>query len=351
MTLEIIATMSALDNSDLYTIGWIAALPIERAAATAMLDERHKTPLGFVQHISDMNSYTWGRMGEHNVVIASLPAGLYGTAVAANTASYLLSSLPHIQIGLLVGIGGGIARPEDGRDIRLGDIVVSRPQGATGGVIQYDLRKAISGQKQERKDFLGMRPQVLLQALASLQAEHELEESMVPTFLSALSQKSRSINSTKGNNGYFYQGTENDRLFKPSYSHTGGLDCRGCDSTEEVERDKRDTTDPEIHYGIIASGNTLIKDATMRDKIVKDVGEECICFEMEAAGLMNLFPCLVIRGICDYADSHKNDRWQRYASATAAAYAKELLSYVPVRGLQETRRALDVLGSSESSSF
>jgi nucleoside phosphorylase len=54
-----------------------------------------------------------------------------------------------------------------------------------------------------------------------------------------------------------------------------------------------------------------------------------LCFEMEAAGLMNSFPCLVIRGICDYADSHKNKRWQPYAAATAAVCAKEVLSAIP----------------------
>lgn len=62
---------------------------------------------------------------------------------------------------------------------------------------------------------------------------------------------------------------------------------------------------------------------------------------MEAAGLMNHFPCLVIRGICDSADSNKNDRWQSYALATAAAYAKGLLAYVPVVEVQETKRALE----------
>jgi nucleoside phosphorylase len=64
---------------------------------------------------------------------------------------------------------------------------------------------------------------------------------------------------------------------------------------------------------------------------------------MEVAGLMNHFPCLAIRGICDYSDSHKNDRWQRYAAATAAAHAKELLTYVPAAEVQETKRALEVL--------
>ena len=62
---------------------------------------------------------------------------------------------------------------------------------------------------------------------------------------------------------------------------------------------------------------TLAKDAAARDRIIANLGEDCICFEMEAAGLMNHFPCLAIRGICDYADFYKNDRWQRYASATA----------------------------------
>lgn len=341
------ATLETLESPDLYTIGWIAALPIERAAATAMLDKRHDKPSRFIQHQADTNSYTWGKIGDHNVVIASLPAGLYGTNSAATTASNLLSSLPQIRIGLLVGIGGGIARPMQGRDIRLGDIVVSQPQGTTGGVVQYDLGKAKTDQKWERRDFLSMPPQVLLQALANLQAEHELGDSKISKFLEAIPpKKSRGINSTQRYLDYVHQGIENDRLFKSSCSHVIGQDCRNCNKAERVERDERDTTDPEIHYGIIASGNTLVKDAAMRDKLLEDVGQECICFEMEAAGLMNHFPCLVIRGICDYADSHKNDRWQRYASATAAAYGKELLSYVPTRGLKETQRALDVLRSS-----
>ena len=64
-----------------------------------------------------------------------------------------------------------------------------------------------------------------------------------------------------------------------------------------------------------------------------------LCFEMEAAGLMNNFPCLVVRGICDYADSHKNKQWQPYAAATAAAYAKELLSVIPSAEVAEIRTA------------
>ncbi|KAM4060550.1 hypothetical protein HRG_001892 [Hirsutella rhossiliensis] len=126
-----------LRSPDLYSIGWIATLPIKRAAATALLNQRHEPPAGFEQHQSDTNSYTWGRMGEHNVVIASLPAGMPGNTSAATIVSNLLSSLLQIRIGLLVGIGGGIARPDQDRDIRLGDVVVSQPKGTHGGVVQY----------------------------------------------------------------------------------------------------------------------------------------------------------------------------------------------------------------------
>jgi nucleoside phosphorylase len=338
------ASRNPLDSPDSYAVAWIAALPIERAAAEAMLDEEHATPIGFTRHQTDANVYTWGRVGEHNIVIASLAAGVYGTTSAATTASQLLASLPSIRVGLLVGIGGGIARPDEGRDIRLGDIAVSQPDGTTGGICQYDLVKAKSGDKRERKGFLRPPPTVLLNALASIQADHERKDSKVPFYLQQMLEKNPKMGKrSKQNPGYSYQGLDNDRLFKASCDHVPGPDCRGCDMADEVQRDPRDTTDPEIHYGIIASGNTLVKDAATRDRIVADVGEDCICLEMEAAGLMNHFPCIVIRGICDYADSHKNDRWQRYASATAAAYAKELLAYVPAAEVHETKRALEVL--------
>lgn len=338
------ASRNALSSHDFYTVAWIAALPIERAAAKAMLDEEHAAPTGFARHQTDANVYTWGRVGEHNIVIASLAAGVYGTTSAATTASHLLASLPSIRLGLLVGIGGGIPRPDEGHDIRLGDVVVSQPDATTGGVCQYDLFKAKSGGKRERKGFLGRPPTVLLNALASIQAEHELDDSRVPSLLQEMLGKHPKLGKkSKQNPGFVHQGVDNDRLFKASCDHVPGPDCRGCGTEDEVQRDPRDTTDPEIHYGTIASGNTLVKDAAARDLILADVGDDCLCVEMEAAGLMNHFPCLVIRGICDYADSHKNDRWQRYAAATAAAYAKELLAYVPAAEVQETKRALEVL--------
>ncbi|KAI5464251.1 hypothetical protein BGZ63DRAFT_439426 [Mariannaea sp. PMI_226] len=327
----------SLPSVELYTIGWIAALPIERAAATMLLDERHAAHSSFEQHPSDTNSYTWGRMGEHNIVIAGLPAGQYGIVSAATTVSNLAASLPHVRVGLLVGIGGGVTRHVD---LRLGDVVVSQPEGTTGGVVQYDLGTEKAGQGWERKGSLNAPPTVLLSALGNLQSEHEITGTIIPKILQGLHALR-----PQNPEAWMYQGAEHDRLFMPSYVHAGYNSCQGCDASNEITRTPRSSNNPEIHYGVIASGNMLVKDAKLRDSVAEIVGQQCLCVEMEAAGLMQQFPCLIIRGICDYADSHKNDRWQRYASATAAAYAKELLSYVPTWQLNATPEIAQVLRS------
>ncbi len=289
--------LTCLASRDEYTIGWIAALPSERAAAIVMLDEKHGKPVDFEQPLTDSNSYTWGRIDENNIVIASLPKGLYGTTSAATTALPLLSSFPQVRFGLMVGIGAGIPRPNKGPDIRLGDIVVSQPDGNSGGVLQYDLGKAKSGGKWERKDFLNKPPEVLLRALGSLEAERIIQVSRVAEFLAdAVAHNPRLVKA-----GFTHPGVENDCLFEASYDHIMGRDCCNCDPAKIIPRMQRESTEPEIHYGLVASGNTLVKDAAFRDSISDALGEECICLEMEAAGLMNNFPCLVIRGICGWS--------------------------------------------------
>ena len=96
------------------------------------------------------------------------------------------------------------------------------------------------------------------------------------------------------------------------------------------------------HYGVIASGNQVVKDSTVRDRLRDEF--DALCVEMEAAGLMNDFPCLVIRGICDYADIHKNDGWHAYAAMTAAAYAKEFLQYISPAQTKMERPLQDIVG-------
>lgn len=120
-----------------------------------------------------------------------------------------------------------------------------------------------------------------------------------------------------------------DWLFSPTYDHRDSeSDCSTCDHNQSVDRLPRATEEPHVHYGLIASGNQVMKDAKARDSIAREM--DILCFEMEAAGLMDQLPCLVIRGICDYCDSHKNKHWQGYAALAAAAYARDLLAVVPV---------------------
>ena len=272
-------TLKTLESKEEYSIGWITALAIERAAATALLDERHNQPQDFLQSDNDSNSYTWGRISNHNVIIVGLPAGSCGLVNSTKIALGLISSCPHIKLGLLVGIGAGV--PESGRDIRLGDVAVSRPHGSSGGVVQYDAGKAKDG-AWERTGMLVPPPEILLIALAKLQAEHELEDSQIPLLLAEAGKIS-----TKFAQGYKHPGTEQDHL----YQSIQGIN-------KEVLREARSNTNPCVHYGTIGSGNTLIKDVAARQLISDSLGPDCICLEMEAAGLMNSFPCLVVRGIC-----------------------------------------------------
>ncbi|KAJ5134838.1 hypothetical protein N7526_006203 [Penicillium atrosanguineum] len=319
---------------DDYTVGWICALPLEMAAAKLMLDAIHPS---LPRPGTDHNTYIFGSIGKHNIVIACLPSGAYSNISAATVAMQLLSSFHSIQFGLMVGIGGGV--PSSNVDIRLGDIVVSQPADISGGVIQYDLGKALSGSQFQRTGMLNRPPKVLLTALATLQAHHFTEDSRVPEFLVEIQAKT-----TPRKAANFARPTQEDCLYQADYDHTASNMCVNCDRAKLYPRPSRDHEDSVIHYGLIASANQVVKDGRRRDQLAKDL--EVYCVEMEAAGLMNDFPCLVIRGICDYADSHKNKEWQGYAAAVAAAYAKELLLVVPIDQIDNTPRARDTVADS-----
>ena len=67
-------------------------------------------------------------------------------------------------------------------------------------------------------------------------------------------------------------------------------------------------------------------------------------FKMVAAGPRNDFPCHGWRGISDYADSDKICFRQRYAAAAiAAAFAKELLTCLPLVEVSRVRKVVDIL--------
>lgn len=296
-----------------YTVGWVCALPIELAAATALLDEEHES---FPYGGKDPNLYTLGRIGEHNVVLACLPAGQIGTSSAASVATQIRSKFTSIRFALMVGIGGGVPSAE--ADVRLGDVVISQPHAINGGVVQYDYGKTGPGGRLTPTGFLNSPPTVLLNAVAKLRSNHFISRNRLSTYLAAVTHLRDFQCDLAGP----------DILFESTYEHIGGPTCDECNKDRRVKRATRASPDIVIHYGTIASGNQVMKDGVTRDRISAELGS-ILCFEMEAAGLMNIFPCLVIRGICDYADSHKNKGWQPYAAATAAACAKELLLIIP----------------------
>lgn len=304
-----------------YKVGWICATSIDLAMATEMLDEEYDLP---PQATSDDNIYTLGRIGVHHVAIACLPAGQRGTGAAAVIASQMWSSFKSLRFALLVGVGGGVPSAE--KDVRLGDVAVSQPDSQFGGVVQYDLGKREADGRFVRTGSLNAPPTVLLAALQKLKANHYRGVSKSSEYLNRLF--------TKDDFAVRQPSRDADRLFQVTYEHVGGPNCDGCSTQHLVSRDPREEV--VVHYGTIASGNQDIQDGLTRQRLSDDLGG-ILCFEMEAAGLMNAFPCLVIRGICDYSDSHRNDHWHGYAAATAAAYAKELLSTIPVQKVTETR--------------
>ncbi|KAG9854642.1 purine and uridine phosphorylase, partial [Aureobasidium melanogenum] len=317
-------TRSSTPSIEGYKVGWICALPFEAAAAEVMLDEQYpELPL----NPHDSTLYTLGRVGSHNVVIACLPRGRPGLSAATAVARGMLEKFRSIKFGFMVGIGGGVPSNKD--DIRLGDVVVSQPNLEHGGVVQYDLGKAEGDGRFLRTGHLNNPPTLLLSVLNRVQINHERGRRTYPIHMAQYAEEDMEE--------YTLPHNERDVLFDATYPHTGGIDCANCDIDKIIKRRERNTknTTVKIHYGTIASGNQVIKDAKTRDRIVKDLGGQVLCFEMEAAGLMNDFPCLVIRGISDYCDSHKNDGWQRYAAASAAAYTRELLLSIPSEDMVE----------------
>lgn len=298
--------------NETYTVGWVCALSVELAAAKSMLDETHGEPQS--QPNGDHNAYTLGRIHEFNVVIACLPASVYGTSAAANLVGAMWTTFPSLKVGFFVGIGAAIpCFDEDSiRDIRLGDVVIGT------SVVDYEMRKKYDGDRVLSTGHQDKPSRILLAAIQRLRADHESNSSRLNQYIDGMTQK----DPDKWH--FAYRATLNDQLCEPCLF---GGNCAGRKDVI-VPRPDRPDSDAMIHYGVIASGNTLCRDRGFREEIREKF--DAICFDMEAAGVMNNFSGLVVRGISDYADCHKKDDWHSYAAASAAGYVKLLLSYVPL---------------------
>jgi ankyrin repeat protein/nucleoside phosphorylase len=315
---------SLLPQIEDYRVGWICAVQTEYVVACELLDEYEPHNPYHFPH--DENIYMLGRIHDHHVVVACLPKGKYGLTSAASVATNLRRSFTGIQIWLMVGIGGGA--PSKEHDIRLGDVVVSTPTGRAGSVIHYEFGKTIQNRLFERTGSLNTPPTLLLNAVQHLATSHERRGHQIEQTVNDMIQ-----NNPRLRQKYQKPDSNTDILYQSSFVHPDSdascIEHCYLHNDQIVRRTERDSTEdnPVIHYGLIASADRLMKDAQLRDQLASSEG--VLCFEMEAAGLLGRLQCLVIRGICDYSDTHKNDSWQGYAAATAAAYAKELLKDLP----------------------
>ncbi|KAJ5885095.1 hypothetical protein N7495_009605 [Penicillium taxi] len=311
-----------------YTVGIVCALEFEMSAVSYMLDKEH---VRLPRKPGDSTLYILGELSGHNVILASLP-GSQGKSTAAAVAKDMARTFPSIDLRLMIGIGGGV--PSTKNDIRLGDVVVSMPDSQHGGVVQYDLGKS-TDDGTVLKGFLWPPSEILRSAVSIIRSDHRILQSKIHEFMSAMFQKSNDLRLS------YQRPTEPDELFQSGYRHVSYLEtCELCDKTKLVHRQSRDPI-PKIHYGLIASGDQVIRSASNAAEVNKRVGGNILCFEMEAAGIATEYSCIAIRGVSDYADSHKNDAWQYYAAATAAGCAKELLSYVDLQQPSITTEALD----------
>ena len=305
----------------------------------------------------DANIYANGRIGNHNVVVVLLRK--MGKRAAAGTAAQIATSYTRISLALLIGVCGGIPRykgdEKEDMEILLGDVIVSTK------VVEFDFGREYPDEivsKNTEEDQPGKPNKNISNLLAALQTDIGLNNfrQKVPEYLQALRDSTRNQPER-----YSFPGREADKLFKADYchKHQGATTCEcarwenardpvcegsrktdcaklKCDETQLQPRELGSRQqfinrpeDPVFHFGAIASGDRVEKSGIDRDKYAQDFG--VIAFEMEGAGVWEELPCLIVKGVCDYADSHKNKKWQDYAAAVAAATVKAILVLYPGR--------------------
>ncbi|KAK1977838.1 nucleoside phosphorylase domain-containing protein [Colletotrichum cereale] len=341
-------------------IAIICALTLEADSIEALFDYRWEgIDKAKMKAPGDKNAYSFGMLGGHHVVLAFMPG--MGKSSTTMVASYCRNSYRNVKLALVIGICGGVPfykHQDQIQEVVLGDVIISE------GLVCFDFGRVYPDQfvrKNGLLDNLARPPPEIRSFLSQLRGLLGRKTLQERTFghLQILDQTHQEL--------VDYPGANKDQLFEGTYSHrhhgtnacsicshpeskpgvcdlARALSCEEllCDQGRLVRRQRIDnvvklTRDSEptlfplaIHFGTIASGDQVMKSGEDRDSIAK--AEGIIAFEMEAAGVWDVFPCLVIKGVCDYADSHKSKGWQRYAAATAAACAKAFLQEWSVNG-------------------
>ncbi|KAF5529706.1 hypothetical protein FMEXI_14018 [Fusarium mexicanum] len=334
-------------SRDQFQIALICALPLEANSVLSLFDHHWDEDDGsprIGKARADPNSYSLGSMGGHNVVLAH-PPGI-GTIAASTIAAFCKLSFTSIRLALVIGICGGVP-VDNGIRIHLGDVIIST------SIVPYDFGRRFPDGF-EIKDTLREvpgRPNLEIRGLLSKLATTRQTERLRSAIRGILYQLHQGSNIALQ-----YPGNSKDILFPANYRHkhhgqsrcaicaacrsksdpvcaaAAVLNCDDlkCNTPKQVVRPRQPGSrqpfpTPNVHFGVFASGNSVIKSAEERDRLTKD--QNAIGFEMESAGVWDVFPCIVIKGVCDYADSHKNKEWQQFASASAAACSRVLLGY------------------------
>jgi nucleoside phosphorylase len=284
-----------------FRFGIITALPKEFAALLKAADKPERLYHAFsaVHYYAAEFPGSAGR-GSHNAVLASCTT--MGNSASAITATALLKDFPYVTDLIMAGIAGGIPDMNNWEnDVRVGDVIVSRGKG----LVQYDLTKI----EEDRVIVRSAAPKPSARLLAAVDELESLRlssppprwEAHIPRCTSTISGGARPLASDDPN--------ANVRLYK--------------DKDDERRRDNL----PVIHYGTIASANALVKKTELRDELRRQFG--VLGVEMEGSGLadgawFDGAGYLVVRGVCDYCDKHKNDVWQQYAAGIAMAYVRAI---------------------------
>ncbi|KAF4448411.1 phosphorylase superfamily protein [Fusarium austroafricanum] len=340
-----------------FEIAIVCALPVEFDAVALMIDQFWDDDGDLYGRArGDQNTYNTGRIGNYDVVLMLLPN--IGNVSMAGAAASLRASYSQLKIVILAGICGGVPGVGSQREILLGDVIICKQ------VIQYDIGRLYASHFEIRNsphDILGRPNRDIRTLVKNFETSHGRCRLQRETarFLLQLQEKARSQESEIL---YQYPGSNEDKLFEADYIHRhrtpAACDCLSlshgcnvaikascdellCDASYLIKRDRleeirqREGTlrtgaevtntayNPAIFVGVVGSGDAVMKSGGDRDKIAAE--HEIIAFETEGAGLWDELPCIVVKGVCDYADSHKNKTWQPYAAATAAAAVKALL--------------------------
>lgn len=288
----------------------VCALPKETAAVLATFDSYVEDAVA--APVEDPNKYWIGSFGSQDgggprrVLVATCGMGIVGAAI---TATHALRSFPQdINQIVMVGIAGGCPNHLKAEEhVRLGDVVAANEKG----VVQYDfIKRTIDGDEHRahpQRPSKEMLDAAQTLEIRRLSGEVAPWEPWVEKGIKALPDFRRPKQST-------------DVLYEGKTIVTHPRDS------------SRRSGIPRIHRGAIGSANILLKEPKQRDRVRDRWGVRAI--EMEGSGVMDAGwamnkDVMVVRGICDYCDSHKNDLWQNYAALVAAAYARCIVEALP----------------------